>query len=431
MDAGDSVAVLHRSSQWISATNERSLPVVDGMGARIYADHAATTPAREEVVTAMLPHFRAAGFNASALYAEGRAARTALDEARAGVARLLGARPREVIFTGGGSEADNLAILGAVRAGRERGRHILTAGTEHPAVLQATEVLRDEGAVVDLLPVDAAGRVTAAALAAALRPDTVLVSLMLANNELGTLHPIAELAAVAHERGALFHTDAVQAAGRIPLDVGVLGIDLLSLSAHKFYGPKGVGALYVRSGTPLAPLIVGGGQEAGLRAGTENVAGIVGFARAFELAVAELPDEADRLRRLRDRFETQLSGALAGLCVNAGGAARLPNISSVAFPGADATALLVNLDLAGVAVSTGSACAAGSAQPSHVLQAIGAPAWVTKGTLRFSFGRLTSEQDVERLAKMLPDVVRPRRVAPPKLGTNDCGSHSDRPEVRT
>jgi len=385
---------------------------------RIYADHAATTPVREEVLAAMLPYFDRVGFNASSLHAEGRAARAALDGARASVARLVGAKPREIVFTGGGSEADNLAILGAARARRAEGAHVVTAATEHHAVLHATDVLRAEGFDVTVLPVDGAGRVAPDAFAAALRTDTILASIMLANNELGTLQPVAELARLARARGVLFHTDAVQAPGRVPLNVEELGVDLLALSAHKFYGPKGVGALYVRAGTPLTPLVVGGGQEAGLRAGTENVAGIVGFARAFELAAGEFPVEALRLRGLRDRFERELAGALPGVRVNGGEAPRLPNVSSIAFDGVDAPTLLVRLDLEGVAASAGSACAAGSVEPSHVIAALAAPSWVETGTVRFSFGKLTMRQDVERLASMVPRAVGALRVAGVELGTS-------------
>jgi len=385
---------------------------------RIYVDHAATTPVREDVLAAMLPYFGQVGFNASSQHAEGRAARAALDGARASVARLLGAKPREIVFTGGGSEADNLAILGAARARRAAGAHVVTSATEHHAVLHATDVLRGEGFEVTVLPVDEAGRVAPEAFVAALRPDTILASIMLANNELGTLQPVAELARAARARGVVFHCDAVQAPGRVPLNVDALGVDLLALSAHKFYGPKGVGALYVRAGTPLGPLVVGGGQEAGLRAGTENVAGIVGFARAFELAVAELPVEAARLSTLRDRFERDLSACVPDVRVNAGGVPRLPNVASIAFNGIDATTLLVRLDLDGIAASAGSACAAGSVEPSHVLEAIGGPSWVEAGTIRFSFGKLTQEQDVERLTSMLSRAVHALRVAGIELGTS-------------
>jgi len=384
---------------------------MNGSRRRIYVDHAATTPARAEVVEAMLPHLGELGFNPSSVYAEGRHAKAALDEARAGVARALGARPREIVFTGGGSEANTLAIAGVARALRERRRHVVTSTIEHHAVLHAVEMLRDDGFDVTLVPVDDNGRVDLGEFASALRDDTALVSLMLANNEIGTLQPIAEIAELAHARGAVVHTDAVPALGRVPLDVRTLGVDLLTLASHKFYGPKGVGMLYVRSGTPLAAIVVGGGQEAGLRAGTENVAGIVGFAKALELAVTELEPEAARLRELRDRFEAGVLGTIPGARVNAAGAARLPNVSSLAFSGVDAQALLIRLDLQGVAVSLGSACAAGSSEPSHVLAALGRPEWIRRATVRFSFGRLTGRQEVNDLLAMLPDTIESVRDA--------------------
>jgi cysteine desulfurase len=386
---------------------------MNGSRRRIYVDHAATTPARAEVVEAMLPHLGELGFNPSSVYAEGRRAKAALDEARAGVARALGARPREIVFTGGASEANTLAIAGAARALRERRRHVVTSTIEHHAVLHAVEMLRDDGFDVTLVPVDDNGRVDLGEFASALRDDTALVSLMLANNEIGTLQPIAEIAELAHARGAVVHTDAVPALGRVPLDVRTLGVDLLTLASHKFYGPKGVGMLYVRSGTPLAAIVVGGGQEAGLRAGTENVAGIVGFAKALELAVTELEPEAARLRELRDRFEAGVLETIPGARVNAAGAARLPNVSSLAFSGVDAQALLVRLDLEGVAVSLGSACAAGSSEPSHVLAALGGPEWIRRATVRFSFGRLTGRQEVNDLLAMLPETIESVRDAVP------------------
>ena len=386
---------------------------MNGSRRRIYVDHAATTPARAEVVEAMLPHLGELGFNPSSVYAEGRHAKATLDEARAVVARALGARAREIVFTGVGSEANTLAIAGAARALRERRRHVVTSTIEHHAVLHAVEMLRGDGFEVTLVPVDENGRVDLGEFASALRDDTALVSLMLANNEIGTLQPIAEIAELAHARGAVVHTDAVQALGRVPLDVRTLGVDLLTLASHKFYGPKGVGMLYVRSGTPLAAIVVGGGQEAGLRAGTENVAGIVGFAKALELAVTDLEPEAARLRELRDRFEAGVLGTIPGSRVNAAGAARLPNVSSVAFGGVDAQALLVRLDLEGVAVSLGSACAAGSSEPSHVLAALGEPEWIRRATVRFSFGRLTGRQEVNDLLAMLPGTIESVRDAVP------------------
>jgi cysteine desulfurase len=401
------------------------------MAPRIYADHAATTPVRAEVIEAMIPYLGANGFNASSPYAEGRAARAALDDARRRVAGVLGAKPREIVFTGGASEADNLAIIGAARAARARGNHIVTAASEHHAVLHAVERLREDGFEVTVLDVDRDGRVDPAAYRASLREGTILAALMLANNELGTIHPISAFAAEARERGILFHCDAVQAPGRLALDVAELGIDLLAISAHKFYGPKGVGVLYVREGTPLAPLVVGGGQEFGLRAGTENVSGIVGLARALELAAAELPAESVRLARMRDGFERAIRAAEPDARFNASGAPRLPNLSSIAFPGLDAATILVNLDLAGVAVSAGSACAAGATTSSHVLRAIGAPLRERSGTLRFSFGRLSSEQDVERLQTMVPGILAQVRVAAPDLGTIATGSPARLSEVRS
>jgi len=403
-------------------------------GGRLFFDYAATTPVRAEAIAAMAPHLGACGYNPSSLHAEGRAARAALDGARRTLARSLGARPREIVFTGGGSEATSLAIAGAARAARRAGRgaHVVTVATEHRAVLAAVEALRDDGFETTVLGVDAAGRLDVDAFVAALRPDTVLVSVMLANNEIGTLHPVGELARAARARGVIVHTDAIQAPGRVPLDVAELGVDLLSLSAHKCYGPAGVGALYVRDGTPLEALVAGGPQEAGRRAGTENVAGIAGFVRAFELAVAELPAEVPRLRALRDRFETGLAATVPGVRVNGAAAERLPGISSIAFEGAASDALLVGFDLAGAAVSAGSACAAGAGEPSHVIAALGGPPWTLAGTIRFSAGRLTSEEDVERLLRMVPEVVRTARDDLANLGTRVRGSRSrERSEVRS
>ncbi len=391
-------------------------------GARSFFDHAATTPLRREAIDAMVAARASADGNPSALHAEGRAARAALDDARATIARLVSARPREIVFTGGGSEANNLAIAGAVRAAGIAGAHVVTVATEHHAVLHTVEALRDEGVRVTVLGVDSAGRVDPAAFASALEPRTVLATIMLANNEIGTIAPIVDLARIARERGVLFHCDAVQAVGRLPLDVRELGVDLLSLSAHKCYGPKGVGALYVRTGTPLRPLVFGGPQEAGTRAGTENVAGIVGFAAAFAATEAERTDEMIRVGALRDRLEREILATIAGTRVNAAGVPRLANVASVAFADCDATELLVRLDLAGFAVSTGSACAAGAAERSHVLAAIDAPAWARRGTLRFSLGMRSGEQDVERLVRMLPDAASCARVGRADMGMVVLGS---------
>lgn len=372
---------------------------------RIYADHAATTAARPEVVEAMLPYLGELGFNPSSLHAEGRRARAAVDAARDTVARLLGARAKEIVFTAGGTEADNLAIFGTARVAARGRRRIVSAATEHHAVAHALAALKDEGWEVAELPLEPDGTVDPARFAASLDDGTALATVMLANNETGVLQPIAELAKLAHERGVTFHTDAVQAPAYLPLDVRSLGVDMLSLSAHKFYGPKGTGALYVREGTPLAPLVHGGSQEFAKRAGTENVAGIVGMATALELASAERETAAPRIAALRDRFEAGLKSRLEDIRVVGEGAPRLPGISNVAFAGVASDALVLRLDLEGVAVSAGSACASGSLEPSHVIAALGLePRWRTS-TVRFSFGRGTSADEIARLIELVARVV--------------------------
>jgi cysteine desulfurase len=402
-------------------------------GPRVYADHAATTPMREEAIAAMLPYLASVGFNPSSTHAEGRASHEALDNARERVANAIGARAREIVFTGSGSESDTLAIVGAVRAARASGRtaaHVVTVATEHHAVLRAVESLEAEGVGATVLGVDRDGNVDPAAFAAALTPQTVLATVMLANNEIGTIAPIATLAAIAHERGVLFHSDAVQTPGRIVLDVRELGVDLLTLAGHKLYGPKGVGVLYVRRGTPIVPVVFGGSQESGVRAGTENVAGIVALACALELAVREQPEEYERLAKLRDAFESEIVRTIAYVHVNAAGAHRLASISSIAFEGVASSELLMRLDLAGIAVSAGSACAAGATVPSHVLSALGGPAWQRSGTIRVSFGKLTSEADVETLLQVIRSSVDALRVSPEDLGTPYNGPRG-LSEVRT
>jgi cysteine desulfurase len=372
--------------------------------ARIYLDHAATTAVRPEVVETMVP-LLAGGLNPSSLHAEGRAAHAALDDARLAVARVLGAAPREVVFTGGGSEADVLAIIGAARARRADGRHVVTSATEHHAVLHAVDVLERDGWRVTRLAVDGRGIVDPAAFAAALTGETTVASIMLANNEIGVVQPIAELARIARARGIVFHADAIQAAGWLPLDVDALGVDLLSLSAHKFCGPKGVGVLYVRSGTPVEPLIVGGGQEHGLRAGTENVAGIAGLATALVLAEAERPGLTARAGALRDRLEAGILAAVPDVLVNGAGAERLAGNLSIAVADAPSDALLIRLDLAGIAASAGSACAAGSLEPSHVAAALGLGERYRLGVVRFSLGRATTEAEIESVIARFPTLV--------------------------
>jgi cysteine desulfurase len=373
---------------------------------RVYLDFAATTPIDPAVLAAMVEQYATGPYNPSSLHAEGREAHAALDEARESVARSLGVKAREIVFTSGGSEADNLAIFGTARARRERGRHVVTCAIEHEAVLRACERLREDGYDVTILPVDGEGRVELARFERALRDDTVLATIALANNEIGTLQAVPELAALARARGVRFHTDAVQAPGRVPLDARSLGVDLLSLAAHKFHGPKGVGVLYVREGTELAPQVLGGSQEAARRAGTENVAGITGLARALELAVAHQAERAARLAHLRDGFEAGLRARFPGVRLNGAGAPRLPNISNFALEGLDAPTLLIALDLAGFAVSVGSACAAGSSEPSHVIAALGAPSWVARGAIRVSLGAATESADLKSFLDALGGICR-------------------------
>jgi cysteine desulfurase len=376
----------------------------------IYLDNAATTTARPEVIEAMLP-LLSGGYNPSSTHAHGRAARAALDDARAEVARILGCSAREIVFTGGGSEADVLAIIGAAKARAADGKHVITATFEHHAVLHAFDVLEDEGWTVTRLPVSKDGLVEPSAVAAALRPDTTLVSIMLGNNEIGTVQGIAEIAALAHQVGALVHTDAVQTAGYLDLNVDRLGVDLLAISAHKFNGPKGVGVLYVRRGTPIVAQIVGGGQEHGLRSGTENLAGVAGLARALTLADAERLETSARVAALRDRLQAAIVAGVPDALVLGAKALRLPHILSIAFPDQPSDALLIALDLEGVSASAGSACAAGSLEPSHVVAAVGLSERFATGVLRFSLGRATTEAEVDTAAATVCKVVKQSETA--------------------
>jgi cysteine desulfurase len=387
--------------------------VNDEKNARIYLDSAATTPVRVEAAQAMRQALVDGAFNPSSLHAEGRRARAVVDAARERVAAVLGAPQRTVTFTSSGTEADNMAILGAMQAARGGSRcHFVTTVIEHHAVLHAFDAAAAAGAAVTVLPVDESGTLDPDAFSAALRDDTLLASVMYANNEVGAVQPIARLAAIARERGVLFHTDAVQAPSWLPIRVDDLGVDLLSLSAHKFGGPKGSGVLYVRSGVALVPIVHGGGQEFGRRAGTENVAGIAGLACALELAAAEREAAAARIAGLRDRLEAGLRAAIPDLRINAAGAVRLPNVTSVSFAGIDADALLMRLDLDGVAASAGSACTSGALEPSHVVAALGIdPRW-HGGTLRFSLAPATTGGEIDRALKIVANAVESLR----KLG---------------
>ena len=368
----------------------------------VYADHHATTTLAPEAFEAMRPWLVGLAANPSSVHAFGRAARRAVEEAREAVAAALGAGPSEIVLTSGGTEADNLAIWGAARAAVATRRTVVTTAVEHPAVRKAAEALVTEGFVHHEAPVDADGLPSPSL---ALSDATAVVSAILANNETGAVNPsMAALAAEAHAHGALCHTDAVQAVGKIPVDVRALGVDLLSLTAHKFGGPKGAGALYVRKGTRLQPQSAGGGQEKGRRVGTENVPAIVGLGAAIALAVSRLEEEARRLGALRDRFEARALASCPGVRRNAA-PVRLPTASSLTFPGADGEALILALDLEGIAVSSGSACAAGTTTPSPVLLAMGLSTADARATIRFSFGRTTTEGEVDRILEVLPRLV--------------------------
>jgi cysteine desulfurase len=370
-------------------------------------DHNATTPLDPRVLDAMLPYLREVyGNAASRTHALGHAAERAVELAREQLSELLGADPKEIIWTSGATEANNLAIKGAAFAQRSRGRHIVTQATEHPAVLDPCRWLATEGFDVTVLPVDAAGRVEVASVAAAIRPDTVLVSVMWANNETGTLQPVREIGEVCRARSVLCHCDATQAVGRVPVDVRSCAVDLLSLSAHKFYGPKGCGALYVRHRSPrtkLVPLFHGGGHERGLRSGTANVPGIVGLGAAADICRRELVADAARVAALRDRLEQRIINTVPGVTVNGARCSRLPNTTHLTFDGVEAEAMLVALG--GVALSTGSACTSASMEPSHVLAAMGLGEASIFGSLRFGLGRGNTEVEVDAVAAQVADAV--------------------------
>ena len=373
---------------------------------RVYMDHNATTPMAGAVADRMSAVLREEFGNPSSVHHFGQRAKAAVDEARSAVADLIGADPSEVVFTSSGTESDNFAIRGAAEALEPGGRrHLISSGIEHEAVLNTLKSLARRGWQTTLLPVGVSGLVAAEALAAALTDQTAVVSIMHANNEIGTVQPVAELARLAKARGAVVHTDAVQTTGKIPVNVKGLGVDLLSLSAHKFYGPKGVGAIWVRRGLRLLPFMTGGKQERGRRAGTENVAGIVGMGVAARLAVAHMAEEGSRLAALRDRLERRILAAVPGTAVNGDPGTRVPNTTNISFDRVEAESLLIALDLEGIAVSTGSACSSGTLEPSHVLKAMGLPAHRTQNSIRFSLGAANTEAEVDRVVGVLPVVV--------------------------
>ena len=379
----------------------------------IYMDNAATTSTRPEVLEAMLPFFTQTYGNPSSIHGVGREARKAVEAARKQVADAIGAEAREVYFTAGGSESDNWAIRLGCEAMQKKGKHIITSAIEHHAVLHTCQAMEQEGYRVTYLPVDEHGQVSVADVEAAICEDTALITIMMANNEIGTLQPIKEIAQIAKAKGVLFHTDAVQAIGAIPVDVKELGVDMLSMSGHKFHGPKGIGALYVRKGIKMSNLIHGGAQERGFRAGTENLPAIVGIGKAIELAVAELPAYAEKMTKLRDRLIDGLTERIPEIRLNGHRTQRLPANVNISIRYLEGESILMRLDLAGIEASSGSACTSGSLDPSHVLLAIGLPHEIAHGSLRLSLGMENTEEEVETVLTKLPEIVKNLRAMSP------------------
>jgi cysteine desulfurase len=377
---------------------------------RIYLDHNATTPLDPLVADRMAQAMRDVWGNASSIHHFGQQAKAALDQARGAVGALIGADASEIVFTAGGTESDNLAIRGAAEALEPSGRkHLVTSAIEHEAVLNTMKALARRGWRVTLVPVEAGGIVSVDRMREAITADTALVSVMHANNEIGTIQPIAEIATVAHERGALFHTDAVQSAGKIPIDVRALGVDMLTIAGHKFYGPKGTGALWMKRGVRLVSPVTGGKQERSRRAGTENVPALVGLGVAAERAQQKMAAEAPRLAALRDRLEAGVLSKVPNTERNGAAAPRVPNTTNISIDRVEAESLLIGLDLAGIAVSSGSACSSGTLEPSHVLKAMGLPHARTLGSIRFSLGAANTEADIDRVLEALPPIVEKLR----------------------
>ena len=380
---------------------------------KVYLDNAATTALSPRVLEAMLPYFTQYYGNPSSVHAFGREAKQGLDKARDQVAKALHCEPSEVIFTGCGTESDNTVLLGVAQRYGDKGKHIITTNVEHHAILHTCECLEKQGYSVTYLPVDQDGLVTAEQVAAAIRPDTILVSIMFANNEVGTIMPIQEIGVVCKEKGVLFHTDAVQAVGHIPVDVQAMHIDMLSLSAHKFHGPKGVGALYCRKGIRLPSYIMGGAQERGRRAGTENVAGIVGLGAAIQLATEQLEENRAKMTALRDRLMTGIQARISEVKLNGHPTNRLPNNVNFSFKYIEGESILLMLDMNGIAASSGSACTSGSLDPSHVLLALGLPHEIAHGSVRLTLGDETTEEDIDYTIDVLEKTVARLRAMSP------------------
>lgn len=380
---------------------------------RVYLDHNATTPLHPEVLEAMLPYYRDIFGNASSVHSFGQEARKGINQAREKVAELLAGDAREIIFTSGGTEADNFAVRGICAVLKEKGNHIITSAIEHQAVLNTCKYLEKNGFEVTYLPVDKYGLVDPDKVKEAINEKTILVSVMHANNEMGTIEPIAEIGNICKEKNVRFHTDAVQTVGKVPTAVNELNVDLLSLSAHKIYGPKGIGALYIRKGTKIEAFIRGGHHERHLRAGTENVAGIVGLGKACELARANLDAQAGHLIKLRDKLEKGIRERIKHVHLNGHPEKRLPNTLDLSFEFVEGESMILSLDLKGVAVSTGSACTSGSLEPSHVLVAMGVPPEIAQGSLRFSLGRENTPEDIDYVLENLPPIIERLRSMSP------------------
>ena len=380
---------------------------------QIYLDYAATTPADPAVVQAMLPYFHDAFGNPSAIYSYGQEAKNAVEEARVKVARLIGARDDEIVFTGSGTEADNFALKGVAFANRSKGNHIITTSIEHHAVLESCKFLEKMDFKITYLPVDSNGLVDPEDVKKAIMDKTILISIMHANNEVGTIQPICEISKVAKEAGVYFHTDAVQTAGHIPSNVKELGVDLLAMSAHKLYGPKGVGLLYIKKGTKIMPFLNGGAQERGRRASTENVPGIVGFGKAAELAGRDIDSEAARITRLRDKLITGIQKNIEHIKLNGHPVKRLPNNVNISVEFVEGEAMCLNMDMSGICISTGSACSSTSLEASHVILALGLDPVKAHGSLRFTLGKWTTEEEIDKVLETLPRIVAKLRAMSP------------------
>jgi cysteine desulfurase len=381
---------------------------------RVYLDHSATTPVDPEVAALMMTYYTEKYGNPSSVHSFGREAKQALEEARRQVAELIGADPSEITFTSGGTEADNLAILGIAEALRQKGKHIITSAVEHHAVLETCEYLEKNGFDLTIIPVDEEGVVSLEAIEKAIRPDTILITMMHANNEVGAIQPVAEIGKLAKAHGITFHVDAVQSLGKIPINVKEMNIDLLTVSSHKIYGPKGVGALYIRKGVRIVPIVHGGGQEKKRRSGTENTPGIIGFGKACELAGQRMAEDAQKQRKLREKLMNGILQKIDYVKINGPqGEKRLPNNVNVSIQFVEGESLLLSLDMLGIAASSGSACTSGSLDPSHVLLAMGLVHEIAHGSLRFTLGRQNTEEDIDYVLEQLPKIVERLRMMSP------------------